>query len=95
MSSTTSKQKKEILAQISDFPVCGFSSRITGNICHYFRSFVGRDFKAWMQMAVFIVHPYLSEEKKMCWFHLAKVTLISTYSEVKEFMYMYTAFFDS
>ena len=32
---------------------------------------------------------------KMCWFHLAKVTLISTYSEVKEVMYMYTAFFDS
>ena len=33
--------------------------RMNGNVCHYYQSFVGRDFKAWAQKAVLILSPYL------------------------------------
>ena len=56
------------------FP-CGFSCRITGNI-RYYKSFVGRDFKAFMQMAMFIVPIYVSESETKCWFLLSKVNII-------------------
>ena len=73
MDKASALMKKEILARISAFPTCGFTTRITGNICHYYKSFVGRDFKAWMQMAVFIINPYLTDSEKQCWLLLAKV----------------------
>ena len=73
MDSLTVAQRKEILARVSAFPNCGFTTRITGNICYYFKSFVGRDFKSWMQMAIFIVSPYLSESQTKCWYLLSKV----------------------
>ena len=73
MGSCSSKQKKEILARMAAFSYCGFSVRVTGNICYYYQSFVGRDFKAWMQMALFIIAPYLSEEGKKCWLLLSQV----------------------
>lgn len=69
-------EKKEILARILSFSYSGFTCRITGNIsCHY-RSFVGRDFKAWMQMVLFIVPSYLSANQTKCWYLLSKVTLL-------------------
>ena len=68
--------KKEILAIISSFPHSGFSSRITGNICYYYKSFVGRDFKAWLQMCVFVLHRYLSTDEIKCWLLLAKMKFL-------------------
>ena len=73
MDKMSASNKKEILARISAFQTCGLSTRITGNICYYYKSFVGRDFKAWMQMAVFIIHPYLSDLEKECWLMLSEV----------------------
>lgn len=73
MEHRSSKEKKEILARVKSFPYCGFSTRITGNICYYYKSFVGRDFKAWMQMALFIIPLYLSDSEKNCWFQLSKM----------------------
>eukprot|EP00731_Ephydatia_muelleri_P019414 Em0012g239a len=44
--------------------VCqGFQDKVHGNVCNHFKSFVGRDFKAWAQMAIFILSPYLSSEE--------------------------------
>ena len=80
MQKRSREEKKEILARIKAFTYCGFSVKITGNIAYHYQSFVGRDFKAWLQMAVFIVEPFVSESEKQCWLHLAKV---NTY------MYMY------
>ena len=37
------------------------------------KSFVGRDFKAFIQMAVFVVSPYISQEELKCWILLSKV----------------------
>ena len=68
-------EKKEILARMAAFPYSGFSVRVTGNICYYYQSFVGRDFKAWIQMAVFIIASYLSPESMKCWLLLSQVHL--------------------
>ena len=74
MQSRSSQQKKEITARIKAFSYCGFTCRISSNIS-YFKSFVGRDYKALMQMALFVLHPYFTESEKKCWFLLAKVSL--------------------
>ena len=58
-----SREKQEILARIASLSSSGLLCRITGNIAYHYQSFVGRDYKFWMQIAVFIVHPYLSENR--------------------------------
>ena len=73
MNNRTQKEKKEILARIAAFPYSGFSVRITGNIAYHYQSFIGRDFKAWIQLAVFIIEPFVTEAEKICWLNLAKV----------------------
>ena len=55
----TERMKDEILARVNAFPHSGLSAKMNGNVCHYFKSFVGRDFKRWAQMPVFILSPYL------------------------------------
>ena len=73
MKSRSSVEKQEILARIASLPSSGLSCRITGNIAYHYKSFVGRDYKAWMQIAIFIVHPYLTESETRCWLLLSKV----------------------
>ena len=75
MDKRSAAEKEEVLARVVAFPYCGFSSRITSNIRNYYRSFVGRDFKAFLQMALFIVPLFISEEETKCWFLLSNVSL--------------------
>ena len=84
MDTLTVAQRKEILARVLAFPYCGFGTCITGNICYYYKSFVGRDFKSWMQMAIFIVSLYLLESQTTCWYLLLK------YANVFKFVINYT-----
>ena len=58
------QMRKEILARISAFNTSGFSTKLYGNVCQYYQSFVGRDFKGWSQMCAFILCPYLSDGYK-------------------------------
>ena len=60
---------------------------MTGNICAYYKSFVGRDFKAFMQMALFILSRYLRSEDQECWFILAQVP--ACFFQVKCFMVVF------
>ena len=60
MDKRSSDEKKGILARVSAFLYCEFSVHVNGNICYHYKSFVGRDFKAFMQMALFIITPYVS-----------------------------------
>ena len=66
-------EKKEILARVKAFSYFCFSTRITGNISYYYKSFVGQDFKAFMQMSLFIIPYYASDIETKCWFQLAQV----------------------
>lgn len=73
MQKRNTKEKKEILARIAAIPQSGFTCNITGNIMYHYQSFVGRDFKAWLQMVIFIVPYYLSDTETKCWYLLCKV----------------------
>ena len=73
MGSITAAQKKTILATVKAWSYCGFDQRITGNIVHHYKSFVGQDFKAWLQMALFVIPPYVADQEMKCWFALVKV----------------------
>ena len=88
MDKRSRQEKKEILARIKSFPYCGFITCITGNICYYYKSFVGRDFKAWIQMALFIIRLYLSESERKCWFELAKVSLPHLHVHIFNFAFL-------
>lgn len=66
-------QKEEVNARIRAFSYSGFQVRLHGNVIRYHQSFVGRDYKAWAQMALFIIYCYLSDEDKKVWLALSKV----------------------
>ena len=76
MKQRSTSEKTEILAKISAFPYSGFTCRLNGNVCYYYKSFVGRDFKAWAQMALFIISDYLCETGVNCWHLFSKVLYI-------------------
>ena len=59
MPKMNARQKKEILARLRAFNTSGMQVKLYGNVCQYYQSFLGRDFKAWAQMAIFIISPYL------------------------------------
>ena len=54
------KQRTQLSALLSAFPSSGFTSRISRNIAKYYKSFVGRNFKALAQMALFVLSPFLA-----------------------------------
>ena len=80
MDQRSASEKREILARIAAFSYCGFSTHITGNIAYHYRSFVGRDFKSWLQMAMFIISPFVEQDERICWLLLAKVYINYTIS---------------
>lgn len=71
--SLTQQQKKEVLARFRSIGQSGIEGKVYGNICYYYKSYVGRDFKAWAQIAPFVAGPYLSEDEKDAWIAVSKV----------------------
>ncbi len=74
----------------SAFKVCVYA-----NITRHYRSFVGRDFKAWAHMALFIIGPYLNEGEASVWLSLSKVHYYVQYKLQMErqslFIVLYTS----
>ena len=71
MNTKSPSEKKKIMGRIRSFPKSGLNCRVTSSIS-YFKSFVGRDFKALMQMALFVFT--FNDQEKKCWYLLSKVT---------------------
>ena len=69
----SSQQKEEVLTRVKAFNYSGFDCRVIGNVIRHHQSFVGRDYKAWAQMALYIIYPYLSDGDKEIWVALSKV----------------------
>ena len=63
--------KDEVLARVNAFPHSGLTVKMYDNVCRYFKSFVGRDFKGWAQMAVFV----LSSNERKVLLSLSKVCM--------------------
>ena len=55
------------------FNYSGFDGKVVGNVVYHHKSFVGTDYKAWAQMALFIIGSYLSDELCGVWLSLSKV----------------------
>jgi hypothetical protein len=72
MDRRNAQNKKEIMARINAFPSSGLTCRVSSNISYY-KSFIGRDFKAFMQLALFVLESFFSESERKCWFLLAKI----------------------
>ena len=60
MGKLTPHQKEEVLARIQAFDFSGIRGTLPGNICRYYQSFLGRDFKTWAQICLFIVWDFLT-----------------------------------
>ena len=75
MPNMSAVQKKEIQARVRAFNTSGFSTKLHGSVCYYCQSFIGRDFKGWMQMALFIISLYLSDGQKEVLLALSKVSI--------------------
>ena len=73
MSRLSIRQRIEVQALVASFNFSGFRVKINTNLCHHFRSFVGRDFKALAQCALFVFRDYFSPEEKRVWLALSKV----------------------
>ena len=67
------QQKKKILARMAAFSQSGITGKLYGKFFSHYKSFVGRDFKAWTQMAPFIVCDMLGEDERKTWIALSKV----------------------
>ncbi|KAL5500102.1 hypothetical protein EMCRGX_G011605 [Ephydatia muelleri] len=89
MMAKLSKKKKrtQLSALLSAFPSCGFTSRISRNIANYYKSSVGRDFKALAQMALFVLSPFLAPAEIEVWLALSKVFKIAYCDRYKAFSY--------
>ena len=81
MNALSHRQKAEIMARIKSFSYSGFRAKMTANL-RYVGSFVGRDFKIFAQMAVFVLSPFLSDVERNTWLSLSKVI-------VMYYLYMY------
>ena len=85
---TLSKVEKEgILARMKSFSLSGFSVRVHGNMCQHYKSFVGRDYKVWTQMALFILKPYITDGQMKDFLNLCKVCPVSTCTCICACMY--------
>lgn len=69
------QEKQEVLARMRQFHYSGFDGRVYGNVIRHHQSFVGRDYKAWAQMALFVIGSYLSDNQKKVLLSLSKVTV--------------------
>ena len=85
-------QKCEVLAKMSTFNYSGFQGKVIGNLVRYYKSLVGRDYKAWAQMALFVAGPYLTEGEKKIWLSLSKVSNVFRSSSLSKCLYFSKGF---
>ena len=52
LSSLSPQKKRELNAQLHAFPMSGIDQKVLGNFTRNYGSFVGRDYKAWMQVSI-------------------------------------------
>ena len=76
MATLSTKQCMEVAAHVCAFPSSGLSMKVATDISKYYRSFVGRDFKAFAQIALlkFVLSPYLTVSETKVWLALSKVS---------------------
>ncbi len=74
MSRLTAKEKCEVQSVLSAFNFSGFKVKLGTKLSRHFRSFVGRDFKALAQCALFIFGHHFTEDEMSVWLALSKAS---------------------
>ncbi len=62
--------REEIQAVLSAFNFSGFKVKVSNKLIKHYKSFVGRDFKAVAQCALFVFKNYFSNAEKCVWLWL-------------------------
>ena len=74
MGRLSTKQKNDIQARVANFDFSGIDYKLIYNLCRHFRSFIGRDFKALAQVALYLLTPYMTSVEEKVWLSLSKVS---------------------
>lgn len=70
----TGNEKKKIEAVVSSFNFSGFQEKLNARFMKHHKSFIGRNFKALAQCALFIFREIFTTNEKKVWFALSKVS---------------------
>ena len=73
MKALSPANKKKVSARIESCDFTPFPPKIASNIPKTYGSLVGRDFKVWAQVAVFILDDIIPSEELETWVHLSNV----------------------
>ena len=73
MAKLSQKERAELSARISAFSTSGRIKKMFTDIAKHYKSFIGRDFKEFAQLALFVLSPFLSSSEKEVWLALSKV----------------------
>lgn len=76
MSRLSAKERDEVRSVLSAFNFSGFKVKLGTKISKHFKSFVGRDFKALAQCALFIFGRHFTDQERTVWLALSKVSLL-------------------
>ncbi|XP_028417046.1 uncharacterized protein LOC114541311 isoform X2 [Dendronephthya gigantea] len=82
MKSLPAAEKKKIKAKIEAFDFSAFSRRLPSSFVKNYGSCVGRDFKLWAQVSVFILDGIISDDQLQVWFYLSNAFAMAYGSEV-------------
>ena len=67
MSRLSSKKKGEVQCILMSFNFSAFDNKVGTKLSRHYKSFVGRDFKALAQCALFIFNRYFNNKERIVW----------------------------
>ena len=71
MSRLSSKEKEEVQSKLMAFNFSGFENKVGTKLSKHYKLFVGKDFKALAQCALFIFNRYFSDKERAVWLALS------------------------
>ena len=73
MTSLSAADKKKVKAKIEAFDFSAYARRLPSSFVKIYGSCVGRDFKLWAQISVFILDGIVSEAELDVWLYISEV----------------------
>ena len=74
MKNLSPDEKRMVKAKLESFDFSAFPRRLSSSFVSIYGSCVGRDFKLWAQIAVFILDGIVSEDELEVWHKLVDVS---------------------
>ena len=77
MTSLSPADKKKVKAKIDAFDFLAYERRLPSSFVTIYGSCVGRDFKLWAQISVFILDGIICEDELEVWLYISEVICLS------------------